>query len=77
MELIEILGGLAATHPRLAGVLVALGALLSAVGLVCAQIDTAALEREGYPRLAKAVRIGAHVGAFALRLLPKKNKVSK
>jgi hypothetical protein len=74
---VEALAALAVAHPRAAGVLLAVGLVLSVVGVVCAQIDTAALERAGHPQLAKAVRIGAHLGAFALRLLPKKGAVSK
>jgi hypothetical protein len=74
--LVDALAALAVAHPRVAGVLLALGAVLSVVGAVCAQIDTAALEQAGHPKIAKAVKIGAHVGAFALRLLPKKGRSS-
>ena len=70
--LIEPLAALAVTHPRAAGVLVAAGAVLAVVGVICAQIDTGALERAGHPRLAQAVRLGARVGAFALKLQARK-----
>jgi hypothetical protein len=52
---------------------VALGAVLTLLGAICAQVDTAALAAAGWPRLAEAVRLGAHVGAFALRLRGKKS----
>lgn len=74
---VEALAALAVAHPRVAGVLLMVLLLLSILGMICAQIDTAALEREGHPRWAKAVKIGAHLGAFALRLLPKKGPVAK
>lgn len=68
MEALEILGGLAAAYPRLAGGLAALGALLSVVGVVCAQIDADALESQGWPRVAAAVRWGSQIGALAVAL---------
>jgi hypothetical protein len=46
--------------------------VLAVVGVICAQIDTGALERAGHPRLAQAVRLGARVGAFALKLQARK-----
>jgi hypothetical protein len=52
--------------------MVAAGAALAVVGMICAQVDTDALERAGHPRLAHAIRIGARVGAFALKLQARK-----
>ena len=70
--LVEPLAALAVAHPRVAGVMVAAGAALAVVGMICAQVDTDALERAGHPRLAHAIRIGARVGAFALKLQARK-----
>lgn len=74
MEAIELLGALAAQNPRLAGVLSAGLVVLTVIGLVCAQIDTKALAEAGYPRAAKAVELGAQIGAFAKALWSSKKK---
>jgi len=74
MEAIELLGALAAQNPRLAGVLSAGLVVLTVIGLVCAQINTKALAEAGYPRAAKAVELGAQIGAFAKALWSSKKK---
>lgn len=68
MEALEMLGGLALAHPRLAGGLAALGALLSVIGVVCAQIDPDRLREQGWPRVARLVELGAQIGALAVAL---------
>jgi len=73
-EALEILGSFALANPRVAGVLSALLAVLTAIGLVCAQIDAEALAKAGYPRAAKAVELGAQIGAFAKALWSSKKK---
>jgi len=45
---------------------------LSVIGIACAQIEPSLLVQAGYPRLAKIVRIGVRVGAFAIRWRKKK-----
>lgn len=55
-------------YPRLTAAATVLLGALAVLGFICAQIDAAALEAQGYPRAARAVRWGQQGGAFALAL---------
>lgn len=57
-----------------ATVLLVVGA---AVGLVCANLDADAIEADGMPRLASAIRWGRRLGGLALQLRSLKAPDSK
>ena len=38
------------------------------VGLLCANLDADAIEEEGWPRLARAIRLGRALGGLALKV---------
>ena len=38
------------------------------VGLLCANLDADAIEEDGWPRLARAIRLGRAIGGLALKV---------
>lgn len=61
MDITKILDGL--DHAATVALLIGAG-----VGLLCANLDADAIEEDGYPRLARAIRLGRDLGWLALKM---------
>lgn len=61
MDITKILDGL--DHAATVALLIGAG-----VGLLCANLDADAIEEEGWPRLARAIRLGRALGGLALKV---------
>ena len=61
MDITKILDGL--DHAATVALLIGAG-----VGLLCANLDADAIEEDGYPRLARAIRLGRDLGGLALKM---------
>ena len=61
MDITKILDGL--DHAATVALLIGAG-----IGLLCANLDADAIEEDGYPRLARAIRLGRALGGLALKV---------
>lgn len=67
MDIAKLIDGL--DHLATVALLVGAG-----VGLLCANLDADAIEEDGWPRLARAIRLGRALGGLALKVREMKGK---